>query len=72
MPGTFIMDQFSGGTFSLIRVFLVLLYSGCWSYVGYIASSPQVIGMAEWGCMTVSTGNSKDFFLKENFTVLHT
>ncbi|XP_048747647.2 uncharacterized protein LOC125659895 [Ostrea edulis] len=26
---------------------------GCWSYVGYIASSPQSIGMSEPGCMSV-------------------
>ncbi|XP_022321438.2 uncharacterized protein LOC111123420 isoform X1 [Crassostrea virginica] len=27
--------------------------SGCWSYVGYITRSPQVIGMSEPGCMSV-------------------
>ncbi|XP_052706401.1 uncharacterized protein LOC128181881 [Crassostrea angulata] len=26
---------------------------GCWSYVGYITRSPQVIGMHESGCMSV-------------------
>jgi hypothetical protein len=38
----------------LIKTFLVLLNSGCWSHIGYQASSPQGIGMAESGCMSVS------------------